>query len=159
LDSSGLAEIDRLLGRVVKLRVADRLRLPGFVSPIEPALAALDAVVNVSRFEGLSIAAQEALAAGLPGVGTAVGGQEEIDHPSLRLVACSATAKDFAALLAKLPIRQLLEARPFERAPRAWSIATFPRKACNARIETLFVTANLNAGGAQRSLVNLALAL
>jgi len=159
LDSSGLAEIDRLLGRVVKLRVADRLRLPGFVSPIEPALAALDAVVNVSRFEGLSIAAQEALAAGLPVVATAVGGQDEIEHPLLRLVPCDASAKDFASLLATLPIRQALQARPFERAPRAWSIATFPRKAGASRIDTLFVTANLNAGGAQRSLVNLVLAL
>ena len=52
-----------------------------------------------------------------------------------------------------------MEGRPFERAPRAWSVATFARAKTQDRIETIFVTANLNAGGAQRSLVNLACAL
>ena len=159
LDASGLGEIDRLLGRAVALGVGARLRLPGFLAPIEPALAALDAVVNVSRYEGLSIAAQEALAAGLPVVATAVGGQGEIDHPSLCLVPGSATAGEIAAKLASAPIRNALEGRPFERAPRAWSVATFARAKTQDRLETIFVTANLNAGGAQRSLVNLACAL
>ena len=158
LDASGLAEIDRLLGRAVALGVGARLRLPGFLAPIEPALAALDAVVNVSRYEGLSIAAQEALAAGLPVVATAVGGQGEIDHPSLCLVPGNATAGEIAAKLASTPIRTALEGRPFARAPRAWSVATFARAKTKDRIETIFVTANLNAGGAQRSLVNLACA-
>ena len=73
LDAAGLAELDRVMERALALRVAGRLRLPGFVAPIEPWLAACDAMVNVSRFEGLSIAVQEALAAGLPVVATAVG--------------------------------------------------------------------------------------
>ena len=159
LDASGLAEIDRLLGRAIALGVGGRLRLPGFTSPIEPALAALDAVVNVSRYEGLSIAVQEALAAGLPVIATAVGGQAEIHHPSLCLVHGHAPAGEIAARLAVLPVRQALEAKPFERAPRAWSVSTFARARTHERLETLFVTANLNAGGAQRSLVNLACAL
>ena len=158
LDASGLAEIDRLLGRAIALGVGGRLRLPGFISPIEPALAALDTVVNVSRYEGLSIAVQEALAAGLPVIATAVGGQAEIHHPSLCLVHGHAPAGEIAARLAVLPVRQALEAKPFERAPRAWSVSTFARARTHERIETLFVTANLNAGGAQRSLVNLACA-
>ena len=159
LDAAGLAELDRVMQRAIDLRVADRLRLPGFVRPVEPWLAACDAIVNVSRFEGLSIGVQEALAAGLPVVATAVGGQEEIEHAGLSLVAPGAASREVAALLCRLPVRTALESRPFERAPRAWSIPTFPRAPSGPHLETLFVTANLNCGGAQRSLVNLACAI
>jgi glycosyltransferase involved in cell wall biosynthesis len=143
----------------VRLGVADRLRLPGFVSPVEPWLAACDVVVNVSRYEGLSIAVQEALAAGLPVIATDVGGQGEIDHPGLERVAANAGAGSIAARVARHGVRQRLEPRPFVRSPRAGSLALVRRDAGGPRIDTLFVTANLNAGGAQRSLVNLACAI
>ena len=45
------------------------------------------------------------------------------------------------------------------RAPRAWSLTTAWREPQGPACDTLFVTANLNAGGAQRSLVNLCGAL
>ena len=160
LDAAGLGELDRVMQRAVELRVAARLRLPGFVRPIEPWLAACDAIVNVSRFEGLSMAVQEALAAGLPVVATDVGGQREVEHRSLTLVAAHASARQVAGHLARLPVRASLEGKPQLRAPRVWSMATFPREAApRSRLETLFVTANLNAGGAQRSLANLAVAI
>ena len=159
LDREGLAELDRVIGRALALGVAQRLRLPGFVPMIEPYLAACDAVVNVSHFEGLSIATQEALAAGLPVVAARVGGQGEIGHAALTLLDARASAEEFAALLARHPVRASLAAAPFARAPRIASVALCHRPAGGSRIDTLFVTANLNAGGAQRSLANLAASL
>ena len=159
LDPTGLGELDRVMDRAIALGVASRLRLPGFVPAIEPWLAACDALLNVSRYEGFSIAVQEALAAGLPVVATDVGGQSEIYHPALELVAAETSPRAIAESLARLPVRKALAACPFVRAPRVWSLATASRAPTEPRIETLFVTANLNAGGAQRSLVNLARAL
>lgn len=156
LDAAGLAEIDRLMRRATDLGVAARLRLPGFVDPIEPWLAACDALLNVSRFEGLSMAVHEALAAGLPVVATNVGGHDEIVHANLTLVNRHAGSEAIAATLACAPVRAQLAARPFSRAPRVASVATAARRPSAPRMDTLFVTANLNAGGAQRSLVNLA---
>ncbi len=159
LADDGLAELDRVVDRALALGVSGRLRLPGFVDPIEPWLAAADAVLNVSRFEGLSIATQEALAAGLPVVATAVGGQAEIRHPAFHPVAPDAPPGGFAQLLAASPVRTTLERTPWQRTPREWSVAMHPRARRGPALGTLFVTANLNAGGAQRSLVNLAHAI
>jgi glycosyltransferase involved in cell wall biosynthesis len=156
LERSALGELDRLLEAAVRLGMADRLRLPGFVTDVEPWLAACDALLNVSRFEGLSIAVQEALAAGLPVIAADVGGQAEIAHPGLELVDAGAPAAEFARRLARHAVRGTLAPRPFARAPRAWSLTLAARPAAGPALETLFVTANLNAGGAQRSLVNLA---
>jgi glycosyltransferase involved in cell wall biosynthesis len=156
LDRAGLGELDRVIETALASGVAARLRLPGFVPAIEPYLAACDAVLNVSRFEGLSIGAQEALAAGLPVIATDVGGQREIAHPALDLVAPGASAASLAGRLARLPVRATLERRAFATAPRIWSLAAAWRAYRGPACDTLFVTANLNAGGAQRSLVNLA---
>lgn len=159
LEPGAVVELERLLAAAVRLGVADRLRLPGFVADIGPWLAACDALLNVSRHEGLSIGVQEALAAGLPVVATDVGGQGEIGHPGLALLAAGAGDGEFAARLGQLPVRASLDARPFARVPRAWSLTLSARRPGRESIETLFVTANLNAGGAQRSLVNLATTL
>ena len=156
LEPAGLAELDRLLEAAVRLGVSGRLRLPGFVTDIEPWLAACDALVNVSRFEGLSMAVQEALAAGLPVVAADVGGQSEIEHRALELLPSQASAGEFAAALARHPVRRELVGEPFARLPRAWSLTLSSREPSGPPLDTLFVTANLNAGGAQRSLVNLA---
>ena len=156
LERGALGELDRIIEAAVRLGVVERLRLPGFVADIEPWLAACDALLNVSRYEGLSIAVQEALAAGLPVIAADVGGQAEISHPGLELVIAGSSNEEFAARLARHPVRMRLEGRPFKRAPRAWSLTLASRVASGATLDTLFVTANLNAGGAQRSLVNLA---
>ena len=159
LEPAAVPELERVLDAAIRLRVSGQLRLPGFVRDIEPWLAACDAIVNVSRFEGLSMAVQEALAAGLPVVAANVGGQGEIPHPALDLVAPQASPEVFARRLARHPVRERLVARPLARAPRAWSLTLSHRTARPDRLDTLFATANLNAGGAQRSLVNLTGAL
>ncbi len=159
LDRAGLAQLERVMARAVALGVGGNLRLPGFVSPIEPWYAACDALLNISRHEGLSLATQEALAAGLPVVASAVGGQTEIGHPNLHLLPAAAPVADFARRLADFPVRTALACAAAPRFPRVWSLAAGLRRPAGAGLDTLFVTANLNAGGAQRSLVNLALAL
>jgi glycosyltransferase involved in cell wall biosynthesis len=80
-------------------------------------------------------------------------------HPALERVASNAGAASIAQRVARHGVRDRLEPRPFVRSPRAWSLALGVRKIAAPRIDTLFVTANLNAGGAQRSLVNLASAI
>jgi glycosyltransferase involved in cell wall biosynthesis len=159
LGRAALAEYDRLFATVLACGVQTRLRLPGFVEDVEPWLAAFDVLLNTSRHEGLSIAVQEALDAGMPVVATDVGGQHEIHHPGLTLLAPDSAPDAFAAHLAGLPVRHALHPSPHPRAPRIWSMTLSHRTPAAAPIDTLFVTANLNAGGAQRSLVNLAMTL
>ena len=159
LDETQLAELDRTLARIVELDVQPMVKLPGFVDPIGPYYAACDVLLLASRYEGLSMAAREALAAGLPVVAMDVGGQSEIEHERLKLVPARATAQELGRLLARYPIRERLEAEPPVRAPRIWSLAHAWRRRVGRRVDTVFVSANLNAGGAQRSLVNLAGAL
>jgi glycosyltransferase involved in cell wall biosynthesis len=156
LDDRGLAELDAVVAAALELSVADRLRLPGFVPGIEPYLAAADALLNVSRFEGYSMAVQEALAAGLPVVATDVAGHREAGGGAIERVAVDAPPTGFSQRLAHLPIRTELGANPALRAPRAWSLPLGWRAPRRDAAGTIFVTANLNAGGAQRSLVNLA---
>ena len=91
LERPAFASSSALLDAALAHRRRCRLRLPGWVASIEPYLAACDALLNVSRFEGLSIAAQEALAAGLPVVATDVGGQGEIGASRAR--SCSRPAR------------------------------------------------------------------
>ena len=159
LDASGLAELDAVMDRAVALGVESRLRLPGFVDPVAPWFAAADVLLNVSRFEGLSMAVREALAAGLPVVATDVGGQRENPEAALTLMPPEATAGAIAQALARLPVRTMLAPRQSARLPRAWSLTLSAHRPGPADTDTLFVTANLNAGGAQRSLVNLAVPL
>lgn len=156
LDRSGLAQLDRVVARAVALGVGAALRLPGFVTPIDPWYAACDVLLNVSRHEGLSLATREALAAGLPVVATAVGGQSEIAQPHLHLLPVDAPTTVFAQLVATFPVRTELAGQATPRFPRVWSVPTGLGRHTGDRLDTLFVTANLNAGGAQRSLVNLA---
>lgn len=146
--------------RGADLGLAGRVRMPGFVHPVQPWLAACDAFLNLSRHEGLSMAVREALDLGLPVVATAVGGQEEIGEPGLSLLPPGAPDADFAARLAAA-----VDAPPRSTGPAPRSLASerlYRVAAAGARWSpsrdgpALFATANLNAGGAQRSLVNLA---
>jgi glycosyltransferase involved in cell wall biosynthesis len=159
LDARQLAELDRTVQRVADLDLAAHVKLPGFVDPIGPWYAACDVVLSASRYEGLSMAAREALAAGLRVVALDVGGQSEIGHDRLDLLPATATAQEIAGRLAHLPVRTALTLEPAARSPRVWSVAHAWRAPSGESLETLFVTANLNAGGAQRSLVNLAAAI
>lgn len=148
LDDAGLAELDRVIDAASTAGVDDRLRLPGFVDPVAPWFAAADVLLNVSRYEGLSMAVREALAAGLPVVAIDVGGQRESEEKGLTLVATDTSAADIAALLCAMPVRASLAPRAAPRLPRLWSLTLHPRRPLVEPVMTLLVTANLNAGGA-----------
>lgn len=154
---AGAAVLEQIAMQAAARGLAHHVRLPGFVAPVAPWLAAFDVLLNTSDYEGYSMAVQEALAAGLPVVGTAVSGQVEDRQPGLRLLPAAADDRAFARALAACPVRSDLAGRePRLRAPALWSLplaAAAP--ADSVPVHTLFVTANLNAGGAQRSLTNL----
>lgn len=144
-----------LLAQAQRLQLETRLRLPGFVANASDCLPAFDLLLNTSRYEGLSIATLEALAAGLPVVAAAVGGQGEIPAPGLRLVTPDASDTVWvSAIEDALAVRPQPPAWRGFPARRLWTLLhLLPR--FEPRAGVLFVTANLNAGGAQRSLCNL----
>jgi glycosyltransferase involved in cell wall biosynthesis len=145
------------------LGVDSRVRLTGFVNHAADCLPAFDMLLNTSRHEGLSIATLEALAAGLQVVSGAVGGQGEIPAPELALMPTDATDAQWVNTiehaLDRLPDRAIsLPAWRGFPAHRVWTLFHLAQDYI-AQPGVLFVTANLNAGGAQRSLCNLALVL
>lgn len=156
LNGESSLELNKIRDKAKLLGMCKYLRLPGFVSPIDRYLSGFDVVINTSLHEGFSIATQEALIAGLPVIATDVDGQGEIKHENLKLVDISSSNKQFALYFTNVKVRDELVANPIKRAPRLWSIPNSWEKPNGYYLETLFVTANLNAGGAQRSLVNLA---
>jgi glycosyltransferase involved in cell wall biosynthesis len=148
-----------VLAQAARLGVAGFARLPGQIEHAARCLPAFDVLLNSSRYEGVSIATLEALAAGVPVVASQVGGQGEIGAPGLRLLPFDAPDAQWAAAVeASLrgpPARPDWLGFP---AHRSWTLCQLAPDVA-PRDGVLFVTANLNAGGAQRSLVNLAKAL
>jgi len=144
-----------LLAQTLRLGLDDRVRLPGFVVDAQRTLPAFDVLLNTSRYEGLSIATLEALTVGLPVVASAVGGQGEIDAEALTLVPADASGAHWADAIERTVL--CLAAKPRWAgfpSPRVWTLMHLPPPKLHGD-HTVFVTANLNAGGAQRSLVNL----
>jgi glycosyltransferase involved in cell wall biosynthesis len=139
--------------------VRNRLAMPGFVVEAAAALPAFDVLLNTSRYEGTSIATLEALANGVPVVASRVGGQGEVASEGLTLVEREAPLDVWASRLLEALDRRV----PFPSwagfpSYRLWTLAHLARP-FRRDDRVLAVTANLNAGGAQRSLVNLARAL
>ena len=62
----------------VAIGIADRLHFVGYVSAVEPFMAALDLLVVPSLSEGFGLAAAEAMALARPVVATRVGGNTEV---------------------------------------------------------------------------------
>ncbi len=156
----GRRELATLVSRAHKLGIRDRLVLPGPVADAHGLLGAFDLFLNTSDFEGVSIATMEAVAAGLPAVVSDVGGQREI--AGVRLVAVTAGLDEWVHAIESTPATRI--AAPADRrAEKAaaelwpWLAALGPGSRIEAeRSDVLFVTGNLDVGGAQRSLVNLA---
>ena len=139
--------------------VRGKVAMPAFVADAAAALPAFDVLLNTSRYEGTSIATLEALVNGVPVVASRVGGQGELASEGLTLVDPRApldtwTAAVLTALDARAPYPSWAGFPSF----RLWTLAHLARP-FERTDRVLFVTANLNAGGAQRSLVNLAAAL
>src|SRR5262245_44435393 len=155
----GMLAWGAVLAQARRLGVENRLRLPGYVQSATDCLPAFDALLNTSRYEGLSIATLEALAAKLPVVASDVGGQGELPAPGLTLVPFDAPVGEWVrAVNAALVSRPALPAWRDFPTHHLWTLFQLLRPYA-VRPGVLFVTANLNAGGAQRSLHNLAIGL
>lgn len=150
---------NNVVEQVSALGVRHRVAMPGFIADATRVLSVFDVMFNSSHFEGLSIATLEALLAGLPVVASQVGGQGEISHDSLHLVSKNAHTDVWVDALEKA-VHQETRTPAWLDFPsyRLWTLVGIARPVRSSS-KTLFVTANLNAGGAQRSLVNLAKSL
>jgi glycosyltransferase involved in cell wall biosynthesis len=120
---------------------------------------AFDVFLNTSSTEGLSIASLEAKMFGLPRVLSNVGGQKEIADERTVLVAADSGVDGFSD---GMLIASKLEKGPFERLPSdrlpkfLWRWFAISQKFTpDASAGIIFITNNLNHGGAQRSLANL----
>jgi len=152
----GRATWEDVLAEMRQCKVRHRLAMPGFVADAARCLPAFDLLLNTSDYEGLSVATLDALVNGVPVVASRVGGQGELAEPGLTLLDKAAPLDDWADAVLRAvgssPPRPAWTGFPSHR---SWTLAhlTHPFDRTD---RILFVTANLNAGGAQRSLVNLA---
>lgn len=159
---AGRAAHAATLRQAADLGVKADLLCLGPVENVEDYYSAFDVFLNTSVYEGMSIATLEAARSGCPIVTADVGGQREAITPSDRLVADPSDIDAYAAAIADLHKRDRVvpfEAPQPDLIPRLWGwIAEFGqlKPASSAALaDVLFVTSNLNPGGAQRSLTNL----
>lgn len=155
----GTHALQALRAQRERLGLARDVVLAGPVPDAAQCLPAFDVLLNTSLHEGLSIATLEALVSGLPVVASRVGGQGELPHGTLALVHPEAEPAQWAEeVLRASRLPRTVPAWARFPAYRLWTLAHLAAP-YPSRPHVLFVTANLNAGGAQRSLVNLAAAL
>lgn len=83
-----------------ELGLSSRVRFLGFCNDVTPHLSQCDVFVMSSNYEGISIALLEAMRAGLPVIGTDVGGMRETVEPAITglLVPARQTAAMAAAM-------------------------------------------------------------
>jgi glycosyltransferase involved in cell wall biosynthesis len=149
-----------VLDEMTRCGVRRRLAMPAFVPDAAACLPAFDLLLNTSHYEGTSIATLESLVNGVPVVASRVGGQGELPAEGLALVDKDAPLDEWAAAVCAALDRAPSPPPAWTRFPsfRLWTLAHLASD-FTPTDRVLIVTANLNAGGAQRSLVNLATSL
>lgn len=157
-----------LLAAAAAAGVGGRLSLPGPVVDATTIIGAFDVFLNTSIHEGVSIATMEAATMGLPIVSADVGGQREAVPPGDTVLDPAAPDEAWADAVMSAadrgpssPTGPAAWLAPVAAASWAWLAALGPDAARSDRggDGVLFVTANMDVGGAQRSLCNLAEAL
>ena len=147
--------------------VRDRFTFLGGLRDAAALIGAFDVHLNVSRYEGVSIATMEAVAAGVPVVTLAAGGQDEAIGSTDAILPQTASAAEIADAVSEVG------GRPARKRGRRESFVGWNSLAWNwlsslhgAGIGTgargadlLLVTGNMDVGGAQRSLCTLAAGL
>lgn len=114
---------DRLADRAREAGVADRVTIEGSWLRAEDLLPALDLFVLASRNEGMGRALVEAMAAGVPVVGTAVGGIPEVlEEGGAGILVPPGDPEGLAAAISRLAADERLSAH-FGRRARARSVA------------------------------------
>jgi glycosyltransferase involved in cell wall biosynthesis len=159
---AGRAAHAATLRQAIDLGVEADLLCLGSVENVEDYYSAFDVFLNTSIYEGMSIATLEAARTGCPIVTADVGGQREAITASDRLVTDPSDIEAYAAAIADLRKRDRIapsESSQHDLIPRLWGwIAEFGQLKADSSAslaDVLFVTSNLNPGGAQRSLTNL----
>jgi glycosyltransferase involved in cell wall biosynthesis len=151
--------------------VSDRVHWLGTAEDVPALLAAADALISLSGWEGLSLAHLEALAAEKPVIATDAGGTREIAarHPGLILLPLEASpaavAEAVRTAFAGLPPapfpRCFTRYQMARRAARLYRRLLAPAPAANTSSKTRLwlVTNNFSTGGAQSSARRLLTAL
>jgi glycosyltransferase involved in cell wall biosynthesis len=144
---------------VEELGLQDDVLLPGSVEEADAYYSAFDAYLNTSVFEGLSVALLEAQQWGCPVVTADAGGNSEaLVDGSVLVRDPSDIAAYVDALLSLQSKARVVSEKPAypDLVPRIWSfLNAYGVDQREPRSGVLFVTDNLNMGGAQRSLTNL----
>ncbi len=138
----------------------------GSIAKVEEILAAVDILVSVSEFEGLSLAHLESLASGLPVIATDVGGNREIAAwvPAMQVLDANCDDRAIAtAVLGILGCRDQAQSESAVELHRSFETYTMGRgyhrmvrsvlgKVSRAKPNGLWlVTNNFSVGGAQSS--------
>ena len=76
--NSDRTTVGQITARIQELKLASVVRLPGQVTDIRPILGLADAMVICSTYEGLPMAALEAMATGIPLIATEAGGLADL---------------------------------------------------------------------------------
>jgi glycosyltransferase involved in cell wall biosynthesis len=147
-----------------RLGVRHALVLAGPVAHAHTLLGALDVFLNTSLWEGVSVATMEAVAAGIPVVTADVGGQREAIGAGDTLMAEDSNDTDWASAVEAAVGRRggrAVDIRARHAAAHLWpwTLALGPGAELadvDKQCDLLFVTGNMDVGGAQRSLCNLA---
>jgi glycosyltransferase involved in cell wall biosynthesis len=161
IGKNGRAAWHAVLDEMTRCGVRQRLAMPAFVPDAAACLPAFDLLLNTSIYEGTSIATLEALVNGVSVVASRVGGQGELPAEGLTLVDKDAPLDEWAAAVSAALDRSSSSAPAWTRFPsfRLWTLAHLAGGDVTPTDRVLIATANLNAGGAQRSLVHLATSL
>jgi glycosyltransferase involved in cell wall biosynthesis len=131
-----LLEVVRTKARATAVR--GRMLFPGFETDMAGLLAALDLYVSPSIAEGLGLATIEAMAAGLPVVGTAVGGTPEVvDDGVTGVLVPPGKAAPLGAAIARL-LGNGAQRKRMGEAGRERAIAEFGEATMLARIAALY---------------------
>lgn len=171
-DEEGTGCLDAAMREAERLGVKPFFHALGGIQDAGRLCGAFDVFLNTSLWEGVSIATMEAVACGTPVVCSDVGGQREAVGPADRLLDTAAPDAFWVdALVAALaePAREDRPVAPLRsdsvaQAPDMvahlwpWTLATLTPDAADAPSEAdlLLITGNLDVGGAQRSMCNLA---
>ncbi|MFT7465532.1 MAG: glycosyltransferase involved in cell wall biosynthesis [Pseudohongiellaceae bacterium] len=128
----GHGELEQpLRAQAAELGLGERMHITGWRDDVSPCHGAMDVFCLPSRWEGLSYALLEALAAGLPCVSSQVNGSPEVLLPGGaepdcgRLVPCGdapALAEALAELLSQHELRKALSVAAARRVPEAFTV-------------------------------------
>jgi glycosyltransferase involved in cell wall biosynthesis len=169
---AALDAVAQTIAEVERLKLGEHVRWLGSVADVATVLAASDALVSTSAFEGLSLAQLEALAAGMPIVISDVGGAQDVavGNPAVTVLPENASPEAYADRLlevakkrpaggAEAARRNFTHWHMTERYQRLYprAIATQQRKQGGNGLWLL--TNNFSTGGAQSSARRLLLAL